>query len=355
MKLAVKIPRTAAELINIALSFNDIYVATAVFGIANNKQRQALEDVMFVKRRNMLSLASWEHTPAFVLQALSKKSNDVAVQLRLANRSEKKSLSHVGDATNDLDLLKQAKDSKLPLPALKLLSASQNAAVRARVVANRSFPASCLADFVTDKSTAVRRGLATRTDISIELMQQLSIDVDSWVKQRLGRNPSLSIAFMQLLAIDADDEVRRAVTRNTNCPITLLEQLARDHCAWVRAGVAYQVNANNELMYHLFKEADIETDIDVLSGIASNPNTPSEIMLSLSQHKEADVRRGVILNPKAERATLLPLLQDSYYLHRILLVTNKRLNDSDRWFLHDDPDYRVRFLVFKWFADEFQK
>ena len=354
MKLAEKIPRTATELINTALSFNDIYVATAVFGIANNKQRQALEDVMFVKRRNVLSLASWEHTPAFVIQALSK-SNDVAVQLRLANRSEKKSLSHLGYAANDLDLLKQAKNSMLPLPALKVLSASQNAAVRARVVANRSFPASCLADFLTDKSTAVRRGLATRTDISIELMQQLSIDVDSWVKQRLGRNPSLSIAFMQLLATDADNEVRRAVTRNINCPIALLEQLARDHCAWVRAGVAFQVNASSELMCRLFKEADIETDIDVLSGVASNPNTPSEIMLSLSRHKEADVRRGVILNPKAERATLLPLLQDSYYLHRILLVTNKRLNDSDRWFLHDDPDYRVRFLVFKWFADEFQK
>ena len=174
-------------------------------------------------------------------------------------------------------------------------------------------------------------------------------------RARLGHWPADPRNVRVRPGIDADDEVRRAVTRNTNCPITLLEQLARDHCAWVRAGVAFQVNASSELMCRLFKEADIETDIDVLSGIASNPNTPSEIMLSLSQHKEADVRRGVILNPKAERATLLPLLQDSYYLHRILLVTNKRLNDSDRWFLHDDPDYRVRFLVFKWFADEFQK
>ena len=344
----MKLPTTATELVDIAVVVGDIYMAAAVFGIANDTQQQTLEELMFAKRRNRLSLASWEHTPTAVLKALSN-SNDVAVQLRLVNRN--KQAHHANDTANELTLVKQAKDSKLSLSGLKILSASPNAAVRARVVANSAFPASCLADFVTERSATVRRALATRADISIELMQQLSIDTDSWVRQRLGRNPSLSVALMRQLATDDIDEVRRAVTRNKNCPMSLLEQLAKDSCAWVRAGVAFQANASSDLMCSLFKAADSDTDIDVLSGVASNPNTPISILLSLTQHEDADVRRGVILNPKVGRAVLLPLLQDPYYLHRLLLVGSQKLSKTDKWSLHDDLDYRVRFLVFKWFAD----
>jgi hypothetical protein len=63
----------------------------------------------------------------------------------------------------------------------------------------------------------------------------------------------------------------------------------------------------------------------------------------------------VILNKAADRETLLPMLQDAYYLHRMLLVWNQQLTVDDRWSLHDDPDENVRFAVFKWFGDMFLK
>jgi len=57
------------------------------------------------------------------------------------------------------------------------------------------------------------------------------------------------------------------------------------------------------------------------------------------------------LNKSADRETLLPILQDPYYLHRMLLVWNKQLTAEDKWSLHDDPDENVRFAVFKWLGE----
>lgn len=358
----MKPPTTAAELVNIALGVNDIYLAAAVFGLANHVQQQTLENVIFAKRRDALTLASWEHTPANVLQALSK-SNEAAVQLRLANRHAankqgmnykkliNKKTNHSSVTEHALKLVKQAKDSDLSLSSFKTLVFGEDAAVRARVVANMALPAEYLAVFVTDRSVSVRRALATRTDLDVHIMQQLSTDSDDWVRQRLGRNSALSLALMQQLAIDKVNEVRRAITRNKNCPIKLLEQLAKDKCAWVRAGVAYQANTSS----HLMRRLATDSDIDVLSGVASNQNTPASILMKLTKHEDADVRRGVILNPKARRLTLKPLLQDAYYLHRILLVSHPKLTPTDKWTLHDDPDFRVRFSVFKWFADSLHR
>ncbi len=353
----MKLPVTAVELVDIAIAVDDIYTAAAVFDIANHLQQQALERVMFTRRRDVLILASWEHTPAAVLQALTT-SEDASVKLRLAKHQKvsnksavKEDASNVNITKYALELLKQAKDTSLPLAVLKTLAVDTHAAVRAKVAANTAFPAEDSAVFAQDESAAVRRALAARHDIDADIMRQLSVDSDDWVRQRLGRNPSLSLGIMQQLATDDVDEVRRAITRNKNCPIELLERLAKDRCAWVRAGVAYQVNASSDLM----RELVADKDIDVLSGVASNPNTPASIQLSLAQHDDADVRRGVILNPKVERETLLPLLEDPYYLHRILLLGSSKLTASDKWSLHDDPDYRVRFLVFRWFADALKK
>jgi hypothetical protein len=88
----------------------------------------------------------------------------------------------------------------------------------------------------------------------------------------------------------------------------------------------------------------------VLSGVAANAHTPQRILQELVVNPDADVRRGVILNPIAKRKTLLPLLEDAYYLHRLLLVGNPMLKEKDKCPLCEDPDFNVRFAAFKWFA-----
>jgi pentose-5-phosphate-3-epimerase len=233
--------------------------------------------------------------------------------------------------------------------AISELLASEDVAVRAALASNPSFVDVHL--MIADPAPAVRRALAARADLSIHQMQTLSWDADVWVRVKLARNPALNTNTMLHLAQDQAQEVRRGVARNTHCPLSLLENFALDDAAWVRAAVAYQANANAHLLVQLASDADV----DVLSGVASNQHTPKAILQQLALHSDADVRRGVILNPAADRETLLPMLQDAYYLHRMLLVWNKQLNADDKWSLHDDPDENVRFAVFKFFADRLSK
>ena len=250
---------------------------------------------------------------------------------------------------DQLLLQRQLAKFNLPMALLKTLAQSEDSAVRAAVANNSVFVD--VQSLVSDEAPSVRRALAARADLSINQMQSLSMDKDVWVRVWLARNAAIDRNTMLHLAQDKEQEVRRGVARNTRCPLSLLEKFASDNSAWVRAAVAYQANANADLLMQLASN----DDVDVLSGVASNSHTPKSILCELSKHGEPDVRRGVILNKAADRETLLPMLQDDYYLHRMLLVWNQQLTTDDKWSLHDDPDENVRFAVFKWFGDLFLK
>ncbi len=78
----MKFPDCAATLISFALKAGDPYSAAAVYALAAGENKVELERIMFAKRRDALALARWEHTPASVLDVLSKAS-DSAIVLRL--------------------------------------------------------------------------------------------------------------------------------------------------------------------------------------------------------------------------------------------------------------------------------
>ncbi len=450
------LPQSAAVLVDDAIASGDVHCAAAVYEVGDGKQQAVLRKLMFEKRRDVLMLARWEHTPSEVLRALCE-SSDEFVRLRLGRNQntpvqvlaeqeqtnanadltgliaqhqhaphdllqnlaeEDEDAEHLksicrnqasdaavlmtlsarkpgdferemvgnpnvsadmlqviyrsGDAylraaavghancplalmheaMDDKEVLVQrqlAKDARLPAAVLMQLATAEDTAVRAGAAGNPALPAEAQPLLAKDEAVAVRRALAARTDLAERLMEQMSTDKDDWVRQWLGRNPALPQALMRQLAEDKVDDVRRAVARNPQCPLALLRYLANDKSDWVRAAVAYQPNADSVLM----RELAADTDIDVLSGVAANANTAVSLMMKLARHEEADVRRGVILNPQATRLILVPLLEDPYYLHRLMLVGHAQLTAEDKWRLHDDPDYRVRFSVYRWFAQAF--
>ena len=43
------------------------------------------------------------------------------------------------------------------------------------------------------------------------------------------------------------------------------------------------------------------------------------------------------------------------FLIKIYEVNNSKLKEKDKWHLHHDPDYQVRFAVFKWLVDRLNK
>jgi hypothetical protein len=237
-----------------------------------------------------------------------------------------------------------ARDARISTDVLLQYAKSDDAGVRCGVAANAKTPVSVIGELVSDKSEMVRREIASRNDLLPVHIVKLLVDADAWVRQRLARNAIAPLPVMRALAGDTHADVRRAVARNTQCPLELLEILAVDENSWVRAAVSYQHHSPQQLLVELAADEDV----DVLSGVANNPNTPQQFLEKLVASSEADVRRGVILNKAATRKTLLPLLEDPYYLHRVLMVANPSLQELDKWNLREDPDYQVRFSVYRW-------
>lgn len=237
-----------------------------------------------------------------------------------------------------------ARDARISSDVLLKYAKSDDAAVRCGVAANAKTPVTVIGDLVSDQSEMVRREIASRNDLLPVHIVKLLVDADVWVRQRLARNAIAPLPVLRAFAADVHADVRRAVARNSQCPLELLEVLATDSNAWVRAAVAYQHHSPQELLLELAADEDV----DVLSGVANNPNTPQQVLEKLVASSEADVRRGVILNKAATRKTLLPLLEDPYYLHRVLMVANPSLHELDKWNLREDPDYQVRFSVYRW-------
>jgi len=253
----------------------------------------------------------------------------------------------IAAAMNSEDLLVMrtlARDKRVTADVLRRYARSDDAGVRCGVAANDATPVSLIGDLAGDKSELVRREIASRHDLLPAHIQVLTGDADDWVRQRLARNAIAPLDVLRVLAADVQADVRRAVARNAQCPLELLELLAADSNAWVRAAVAYQHHSPQELLVALAEDGDV----DVLSGVANNPNTPQQILEKLVASSEADVRRGVILNRAATRNTLLPLLEDPYYLHRVLMIANPSMHELDKWNLREDPDYQVRFSVYRW-------
>ena len=243
-----------------------------------------------------------------------------------------------------------AKDVRLSKQCLVKLSVSKDSVVRCGVASNLATPKVLIKQLLNDASVAVRRAIASRNDLTIASIKVLMNDKDTWVRQWLARNLRVPGKFLVQMSLDAHVDVRRGVARNTRCPVALLDVLTKDKSAWVRSAVAYQKRTPKRLLKLLAED----TDIDVLSGVANNQHTPQKILQKLVLSVDADIRRAVILNLSATRKTLLPLLEDSYYLHRLMLVTRPQLKDTDVWHLCDDPDFQVRFMAFRHFANKLQ-
>lgn len=244
-----------------------------------------------------------------------------------------------------------AADRRLRYDMILRLSKHQDKSVRSAVASNASLPKSVVRVLASDESDVVRRAVAIRSDLTQKVVNDLSNDVDVWVRQKLARNPIVSLSILGKLSKDTQADVRRGVARNPRCSVALLSELANDADYWVRAAVAYQRRTPKQMLESLARD----TSVDVLSGVANNANTPQRFLKKLASSTEPDVRRGVILNKSATRATLLPLLEDDYYLHRLMLVANHQLKDVDKWSLCFDPDYQVRFTAFRYFAKRFIK
>lgn len=100
--------------------------------------------------------------------------------------------------------------------------------------------------------------------------------------------------------------VRRVVASNPNTPRQVLERLAAEESAVIRRHVALNPKTPIETLRRLAE--DSETDVRL--AVAENVHTPQDILTVLSGDEDMDVRYGVAENPHMPEEILVELSQD---------------------------------------------
>lgn len=100
--------------------------------------------------------------------------------------------------------------------------------------------------------------------------------------------------------------VRRVVASNPNTPRQVLERLSAEQSAVIRRHVALNPKTPVETLRRLAE--DEETDVRL--AVAENIGTPQEILIVLSSDPDMDVRYGVAENPHMPEEILVELTQD---------------------------------------------
>lgn len=100
--------------------------------------------------------------------------------------------------------------------------------------------------------------------------------------------------------------VRRVVASNPNTPRQVLERLASEDSAVIRRHVALNPKTPVETLKKLAQ--DSETDVRL--AVAENAQTPQDILTFLSTDEDMDVRYGVAENPHMPEDILVELTQD---------------------------------------------
>jgi hypothetical protein len=100
--------------------------------------------------------------------------------------------------------------------------------------------------------------------------------------------------------------VRRVVASNPNTPQQVLERLAGEESAVIRRHVALNPKTPVDTLRRLAE--DRETDVRL--AVAENVHTPQEILCVLSADEDMDVRYGVAENPHMPEDILVELSQD---------------------------------------------
>ena len=93
--------------------------------------------------------------------------------------------------------------------------------------------------------------------------------------------------------LNSDCDVRSSAAGNPNTPVDTLVELAKDNHWAVRSSAAGNPNTPDDTLVELAKDSDC----DVRRSAAGNPNTPSGTLVELAKDSHWAVRRSAAGNP----------------------------------------------------------
>ncbi|MBE0468009.1 MAG: hypothetical protein IBX55_00575 [Methyloprofundus sp.] len=192
-----------------------------------------------------------------------------------------------------------------------------------------------LTDLLKSFPGAQCRTLAKNKNTSEMLLAALSAHPDRHIRRLVATNQSTSIEVLKILMRDQEIIVRKGVAISQNVTIDMLDELARDHDI-VQAGVASNPNTTSE-MFTLLSDSE---SLSVLMAIGKNPNAPGEILRNLIS-SNGIVREAVASNPKCPPDILSLLSREQDYEVQQQVFQNERTPIVALLNFMNDEDWRL--------------
>ena len=154
---------------------------------------------------------------------------------------------------------------------------------------------------LSDEDYAIQYDIASDPNTSPETLQELSTVTDYShvhpIQRIVAENPSTSPETLRELSKVARLDVRSCVVRNLNTPEDVLRDMANDSDDWVGrppmeilTGLAQNPNTPTDVLTHLCDGLGAFEHWQVARHLANNPSTPIDVLIQLSKDLEDDVR-----------------------------------------------------------------
>jgi hypothetical protein len=210
------------------------------------------------------------------------------------------------------------------VPRWVLNRVSELSELRRNLARNKSTPVHYLEILAFDSDQGVRCSVASALNVlnmSVNSLENLAQDSIVEVRINLSKNTGIPASCFEILAQDAEIEVRRLVAGNYNTPANWLKDLAKEanEDEEIRNNIASNRNSPTNLLLEIFDhfanvknsssktlcclagnrsspQSLLETiflnnkNKSVLYSLASNPNTPDNIMHNLMHDTDPEVR-----------------------------------------------------------------
>lgn len=310
-----------------AISSGDVYSAAAVYGISDGRRRKLLESMVFSKRRELLRLASWEHTPTEVLQMLTD-SDDPFVTLRLCKNPKTPSA-----ALTEL-YVKSFKDISNGINLTTPIAKHQHTVTNLLAIITHVNE-----DLETLK--AISQNPSANGQLLMELLSYPPQDEKYKVfDKNVASNPSASLEALKVIYDRGDSYARAAVITHANCPELLLSQAESDGDVFVQRKLARKC-VKLDVLANLAENKDTA----VRCGVALNALTPQSLIKKLMDDSNFEVKRRLAKRCDLQVADIDRLMNDEDSWVRLWIARNKTTRLKVLKVLSCDKSHEVRRAV----------
>lgn len=272
-----------------------------------------------------MKLASSHTTPIETLVSLSKDSDEDVRMAVVANPNT-------------------------PVEVLIELCKDKEEDVVVSAIVNKKTPLATVVSFVNHKENDVRSAIARNPNLPKESMEILANDSDDGVREALASNVNAGDTILTLLSNDKEADVVKAVVTNPASPSDILERFVNNED--YQMSLAANISSSPAI---LDKLSDSKYSIGIRMTVAKNSNTALKTMEKMLDNNENDtmfIKPALARNPNATADMLAKLstFDDFSFVRgatRVGVASNKNTPPEVLDKLGTDENYIVRAIVYK--------